>query len=516
MGLITIVPFIINKILTSKLFDIIRESKEMFVKVIISKIFTIIIKFYSKLYLNKDVAIKYTEILCLLKDYRDTVNYFIDILKNLLFIFLLLYIKNYSASLYYGMIKYIYNYKTGDLLASYNADSAKHYLIDIIDNRKWYELTKPNAYKAILYLYQINNEKSDIIKNIVTQFNFSLVKMFTVWTISSLFGIAYIIPILSFGMLLFKKIMNRIDNDKFYKELLVILLSGSLSLMYDNYMIISFLSHFGTQFIFNNVTFIMIKVMYKKLKKIINMIVNNNVDLTMSYIFTIIYTIILKHIAVKDTYFLIGLNILFNIMISIEIKKQIIFAIILLSTYISNYNILHVIFNTLILYIIFGCIDRGIMYTFQDTIKMLLDSTNVIVKNILQNGYMLFSFLYDYYSIVRHFIRNILRDIFVKCIYGKNSEKKIIFDLMDTEKFPSISTFLNKNTDNQNIKVVKLERSTNSNNDSVSFDDKVFDQPIDDFINEISVDDNYEIQKKLNVIKKVDCYEIINNYLDAN
>ena len=78
------------------------------------------------------------------------------------------------------------------------------------------------------------------------------------------------------------------------------------------------------------------------------MIINNNADLTMSYVLTIIYTIILKHIAVKDTYLVIGLNILFNTMVSIEIKKQIIFAIILLSTYVSNYNILHVIFNTLL------------------------------------------------------------------------------------------------------------------------------------------------------------------------
>lgn len=514
VGLMTIIPFIINKILKSKLFDIIREGKEYFVKVIISKILTIIIKFYSKIYLDKNANIKNSEILILLKDYRDTVNYFTDVIKNILFIFLLSYVKNYSTTLYYGIIKYIYNYKTGDLLDSYNVNSAKSYLTNIIDNRKWHELSKPNAYKAILYLYQINSDKTDLINTIITQFNFSLVKMFTVWTISSIIGSVFIIPILSFAMLLFKKIMRKGDDDKFYKELFIMIISSGLCLINNSYILISFVSQFGTQLLFNKVTFIMIKIFYKKIKKIINIIINNNRDLTLSYIITIIYTIILKHLNMIDSQMIIGLNILFNIMVSIEIKKQIIFSIILISTYISNYNIIHVIFNTLVLYLAFGCIDMGNMYTFQDTIKIFLDSMNNLSNSTLLNWYSSISSFYYYYALVRQYIRSRLRNIYFTCIYGKkNKDKKLIFDLMDTEKFPSISTFQNDN----DIKLIQLNKSINSNNDSVSFDDQVFDQPIDEFINGISVEEN-EMNANMNINKKINvgCYELINNYIDAN
>ena len=43
------------------------------------------------------------------------------------------------------------------------------------DDKKWNELTKPNTYKAMFYLYQTNNDKSDMLKKIVNDFNFSSV-----------------------------------------------------------------------------------------------------------------------------------------------------------------------------------------------------------------------------------------------------------------------------------------------------------------------------------------------------
>ena len=53
----TIIPYLLNNILISKIFAIIREKKEMFVKIIISKICAITIKWYSKMYLDKEIKI---------------------------------------------------------------------------------------------------------------------------------------------------------------------------------------------------------------------------------------------------------------------------------------------------------------------------------------------------------------------------------------------------------------------------------------------------------------------------
>ena len=142
---ILIIPPIFNKLLTSEWFNIIRKKKEEFVKIFISKQCAQVIKFFSKIYLNKNIEIKYKEIIPLLNNYQESLNYFFDGLKNLLVILLLEYIKKCSPNFYYRVTKYIYNYKTGETLASFNSLSAKKTLNDIIDKKRWDELLKPNS-----------------------------------------------------------------------------------------------------------------------------------------------------------------------------------------------------------------------------------------------------------------------------------------------------------------------------------------------------------------------------------
>lgn len=527
IGISTIIPFIMNKILITKLFDIIKDKKELLVKIIISKIFARIVKFYSKLYLEKDISIKYYEILCFLKDYRETLNHFINVLKNLVFIFLLLYAKNYSATLYYGIIKYIYNYKTGESLESFNLNNAKSLLIDIIDNRRWSELNKPQAYRAMLCLYQMSNDKSDILKKTVTQFNFSLVKMFTVWTISSLIGNVYIIPILSLCMLLFRRGFRKLPNDILYRELFTVCLTVLISYINTSYVLISCVSQFGTKTLFNKLTYIILKSIYKFSKKTISIITDNNKDLLVSYIITILYILILKHMHITEPYPVIALNIIANVFMSIEIKKQIIFGVTVVSTYISNYNILHIIFNAMVMYIILGLFDRSSFYTLQDTLKILIEHVSYTLKGTLSSVYIVINLLCRFYTTLRCNVRNKLRNIYFRIVYGENADTKLILDLMDIDKFPSITNGTNSinstnGTNETDIRIIKLDRLLEENENSVSIDDKIFNQPIDAFINGISVDDTIdnkeEFKTRLNIRAsiKADCYAIINDYVDRS
>ena len=55
LGIISIFPYFLNKIFASKLFRIIRSKKELMVKLIIAKLLSMIIKFYSKVYLKKKI-----------------------------------------------------------------------------------------------------------------------------------------------------------------------------------------------------------------------------------------------------------------------------------------------------------------------------------------------------------------------------------------------------------------------------------------------------------------------------
>jgi hypothetical protein len=419
LGLITIIPSIINKILTFEMFQSVRKKKELLIKIIISKIFTAIIKIYTKVYLDKNVEIKHSEILILLKDYRDSVNYFFDVLKNLLIMFGLSYVKNYSAPLYYNIIKYIYNYKTGDLLASYNTDTAKGYLLHIVDNRKWDDLAKPNTYKAMMHLYQNNNEKSDIFKKAFHDFNFSLIKMFTVWTIASLVNFIYLAPIISFGFLVYKY------NQDYMKKLSVLSLATLVSYLYPSYLIVSAICHYGEQIIFNKLSHIMLKMFVKYLRKKSLMIFNKNRNLMISYFTIICHVILLQYLAIQNSYVFIGLNMVANILMSIEIKKQMIFIVVMISTCISDYNIFHVLFNSLIMYILTGTMRDP---EYQDVILIL-------------------TLINDYYTKIKNKIK-------------KDEAKRMTRDSID---------------------------------ETVSFEDEIFNKPEEDFIDSIGISDKYDI-----------------------
>lgn len=514
IGLITIIPNIINKILTSKLFQLIKDKKETAIKVIIAKIFTGIIKFYSKLYLEKDIKIKYGEITVLLKSYKDTINYFLEVLKNLLVILGLSYIKNYSASLYYSIIKYVYNYKTGDMLESYNSESAKNHLTNIIDNKKWYELTKPNTYKAMLYLYQMNNDKSDIFRQIMNEFNISLVKMFTIWTIGSLCGYIYIVPLLSSGFFLFQKYIRKgIIND--YQQIPVLLLGLLTCYFYPSYPIVSGICQFGKHIIFNKLSHVAIKMLWKKVKKLTLKIVINNGDLIISHFVTILYAIVLKSLVLAETHIIVTLNILANILMSIEVKKQIVFGMVLSSTYLSNYDIRHVVFNSITLYVFLGLIDKFDTYTLQDFVVSLTDKFINLIKIAFEKMIHIFTYIINYYNLIRTQVRDNTK-YYVTSIFSQVSDEKsnkLIFELMDTDKFPSAS-LTNSDIIKTKTKIEEMNLiNVNNINDSVSIDDEVFNQSDDEFINGISVDENADINKYKPTINKPDInYPIINDY----
>ncbi|MCJ7636118.1 MAG: hypothetical protein MUO21_01360, partial [Nitrososphaeraceae archaeon] len=358
IGLFTVVPCVLNQILQSRLFEIIRNKKELFVKTILAKTLTSIIKFCAKVYLNKeDINVKYTEIMEILKDYHETVGYFITVLKSLAVILGLSYVKSCAPSMYYGIIKYIYNYKTGEMISSYNPESAKHLISDIIENKKWYELTKVNTFKAIVYLYQMNTDKVDFFGKFINDFNFTLIKMFSVWTMASLVGNIYVSPILALCLLLYKRYVRKYDsnNDSLYSligEILLICVSAVVGYFNASYFIVSFINQFGPRILFNSVIYIILKVLAKNTKEIAEEVIKNNKDTSISFLTITGYIFLLKSINI-ESYILVGLNLLANILMGTETKKQVLFGIILSSTFLSNFAIQHVLFNSMILYILF-------------------------------------------------------------------------------------------------------------------------------------------------------------------
>lgn len=468
LGMFLTLPIIVNIVLSSHLFVIIREKKEELVKTMIAKILSIIIKFYSRIYLNSNVSIKYKDLL--IEDYKESINYFLDLLKNLLIILLLFCVKFYSKSVSYGIIKYMYNFKTGDLLASYNNEnSAKEYLLNIINNKSWNELIKPNSIKAIVYLFQINKDESDLFKKISNSFNFSLIQMFTIWTLSSLVNSVYMMPILSFCLLLFHAFIRKTHNEPLLYNILILLFSGVMCHIYPSYLLISAICQYGTLVIFNKITFTIIKTIHKKFIKYSKKILENNKDLTITLILTFFHTMILSYINTPQVLIGIIMNFVNNLLTNNNYKNNIISNIIIFTTYLSKFHPLHIIHNILIMYIVNEIINSNNNYNYQDIFKKIID--------IIINRYNSIN------------MKNKNPTNFFNSRYLTNNYNSIIDTKCDTCGNLLIT--------------LKDSKSVEYNKENVLIEDNIFNKSQLDFINQISIDDNmpeYNIKKSAIVI----------------
>jgi hypothetical protein len=181
-----------------------------------------------------------------------------------------------------------------------------------------------------------------------------------------------------------------------------------------------------------------------------------------------------------NSYALVGINIIANIFMGIESKKQVIFGILLGSTFLSNFNIGHVIINSLLLYFVFGLFNYWVdTYTVQDFLKILLD--------------------YIQFQIKMGYIK--LNDM------KTDNTRKLIFDILNTNKYPSVSQLGQQIVRHEKISSRELEIES-SIADSVSIDDPVFDQPDDVFFKEISInnDSAYYVRSSHSQIDVIDNY----------
>jgi hypothetical protein len=109
------------------------------------------------------------------------------------------------------------------------------------------------------------------------------------------------------------------------------------------------------------VTFVGIKFLCKVGRKIVKNIKVNNDKILVVYLITFIYILIFKYLG--DNYFnyiFILVNIFGNILMKVKIRNQLIFGGVVFSGILSEFNILHVIFNLCVLYIVMGFdLDMG-------------------------------------------------------------------------------------------------------------------------------------------------------------
>lgn len=420
LTLVSCVPPIVNKIVNLQFFDKIREYKEKVIKVIIAKQFASLIKLFSKIYLNKDTNVKHKELLPLLNSYKNTIHYFQEILKNGLIMLLVTYIKNYSSSFYYKLTKYLYNYKTGDMLVSFNIESAKGLLNDIIDHRSWHELQKPNVYRAIFHLYQTNEEKSDFFSKLLLTFNFKLLKMFTIWSVSSFLNNILVAPIISLFFTGYRHWGNFTKNNLY--DSLVVLSSVVVGYYTDSFLLTSIICQFGYVVVVNNITYCTSKFMYKQLIKKIKYMRAKNYEYEGPMISSSVHILMFSYVLSIETMVFLALHIGYVMLTNNSLVSGIFFGVMMGLGSLSNFNIFHILCCAIIIYVGLAFIDDQMVASF-------LSLMTNIKTNIKETNY------------TKHWNTTIS---FVKRIRKKVSRKNFVtdvknFDIMDIHKYPSAS-----------------------------------------------------------------------------
>jgi len=476
--LILIFPNIITYVHDKPFYEKIKASKKKIYLLVITKILSQILEYISKQVIKKDVKLCNNDFVKLLSS-EDSMQYILDIIKNIAIISLLLYVKKYSTNFYYKLLKYIFKKKTNNNIQSIpNYGSAKKLLEDIIVNKKWDEFIKPSVYNALFILYTESPDDKQILDKFINYVNMKFIKIITIWSITSIFTINYLPLVLSIVLLLIRFKKNNI-HELIYLITLYIPFYYKLS-YFDNYIIASIICQVSFILLFNKITFNVLKFITKKLFKKMQIITKKNNQyntyflLIVPYLFT--YTL---NINIYST-ILILIHHTYEAMNILSLKKCIIFYTLLLSTITTNYNIFHIIINTLILYVLNAYVENNTLNNIKNQMISLIfnfkfntktnDNDNFNNKQI-KIGNLDLSLITSYVGHKKKKIFNTDHDTFLRTISDTNNfinKQDINNDSDYSDNYndsDSPDDSVNDSDDSVNDSINNTDDSNNSTND---------------------------------------------------
>ena len=308
---VIIIPPILYKINVSNYGQYIKNKKNLFLKEFLSKHISKYIEKRS----NNNFKIHHGEIMQLLSIENDVENIFWIILKNLLIIQGVGYLKRNYSNISYNVIKKFYTYKTGTKINSITIQEATVYIKHVINNKEWSKLYDVQFTNCLRIIYNENTNGSFLYS-----LQFKILYFFSLWSFGFILPL-YTIPLLflSFEIYRTDKSINRIIvrpiNKSVTLKVVNILFSFILALLLQQeILLISFITVFGYPLIFNDLTLSIIGEIWKK----------------------------------KD--FIINIHKLYPPS-KIEVYHIKLFSIYLLLTFINNFNLGSILINSYILYI---------------------------------------------------------------------------------------------------------------------------------------------------------------------
>lgn len=300
IGLVT-VPYIFNHIIYPNVRDyftkLTNEKNEVLKNICFEQIANIIIKL-EKTYLESDISIQKSEIICALENIDNIREESGTLIRNFLITSLLIYLRK-NSKLYYKIAKYIYVYGYKEFIQDMTIDKAKYLFKDVIENKKYDQIAKPMFIQSVIYLYY-SKEDTGTFKNIIKKFNYRIMVMFSLWTFGSFFT-GYVIPLVIITMSLaitftrklpmtenilmpvldscdlssskklnfVKEKITKLSQNKYFDDrtFISMLITIIFSFLTINPFILSFLNQFSGILLLNNTTYNFAKIIYIKFNK---------------------------------------------------------------------------------------------------------------------------------------------------------------------------------------------------------------------------------------------------------
>ena len=269
-----------------------------------------------------------------------------------------------------------YNYQTGYIITDLSETEiklVKREIRDIIYSRKWDLLFRPDIFNKILHIYYQNNQNSNFIQFLITYFNYSMIKMFSIWSICSLFNNVFLIPLLSVALILYKTRCSELDWRLLGLKLLIRVIALLFAAVYPSFLITSIIAEFGYILIFNKVNQTIVSYLNTRFNKYVRIFQHYTKYNVFTVAFTS-YTLLLLHVGTTNCqqFFLTSVY----IFASNDYMRNILVASVYGFGYLSDYNQYHIL-SIAALYYIAISIGQFIMDEQRDNIYLNKLNVNI-------------------------------------------------------------------------------------------------------------------------------------------
>jgi hypothetical protein len=512
--LVSGIPSLLNRLLKTILFNKVRQKKEGIIKMIIAKQLAWLVKNASQTYLKKDIELDPKEFMVLFDDYSRIIGFSFDIAKNIFLVFVSIYIKKNANRFSYKIGKALLQYKTGDKLESFNTRTAKVRLTNIINNRQWGQLLEPNTYKAMIHLYQMNDDEVDILGIYLKIIYFNMAKMSAIWAIASATGSYLGAPLISIAMLFYRYNVNSSCNYNSYAKKVGVILSSLFVInlnIHFNLMalIMSFICQFGYPLIFNKINKSCIKFLINDSINKFHTLNRINSDLIPSLSFNIIFAMVFGFLINIQTIILLSIDIIRKFLVRDMDKKILVYCLLMSSCSLSNFNPVHVLHNACVLYILMAVINyqrfHKIMIVSEKNVSIFYTNCKKLKRD----------FINDCRKTTTNVGLKIKKMVKIKTLLFSNNKEPPNYlarrlEMQNTNLYPSVSMFDKLNSEDFLSRVVDSDGINKKLNDQ-----RVIKRIKPDSDREIINNDLFELEKN-DFIKAISVGTLTDSFVNLN